>query len=214
MDVERIERALGEGPPDEPTYVPGSFRRGSLPAWRLAAAGLAVGAALISGIAIGTGLGLLRDDVGNAPAPRVLAAADLQGVWEAEPIAIDAWTEALLARGFGQTDVDAFLEHDSFEDQVRYQLRFVDDRFIVQAAYDDQPVLTLGGGTFTLDENGLVDLVEIVDGAEVGCEFTVTAVIYGSQLLMDVLEFRGCEADEQMANTLFFDVAVYDRAEG
>lgn len=214
MDIERIERALREGPPDEPNYVPGTFRQARPSGWGLAVRGLAVGVALMAGIAIGTGLGLLRGDVGDAPAPRVLTATDLQGVWQADPISFDAWTEALLARGFSQADVDAFLEHDAFEDQVRYQLRFVDERFIVQAAYDQQPIQTLGGGTFTVDQAGVIHLVEVVDGLEVGCVITVAAEVDGSQLLMDVLDLLGCGTDERMANTLFFDVASYERAEG
>lgn len=30
----------------------------------------------------------------------------------------------------------------------------------------------------------------------------------------DVLEFRGCDTDAEMANMLFFDVATYERGEG
>lgn len=213
MDTERIERALREGPPDEPNYVPGAFRRASNSGWGLAVSGLAVGIALIAGIAIGTGLGLLRDDVGDAPAPPVLTAADIQGVWQADPIAFDAWTETLLARGFSQADVDAFLEHDPFEDQVRYALRFVDERFVVQAAYDDLPFETLGGGTFTVDDAGVLHLVEVVDGVEVGCEITAAASIDGARLVLRVLDLPGCIVDERMANTLFFEVASYSRAE-
>lgn len=213
MDVERIEAALREGPPDEPAYVPNSFRGAGPSGWRMAMAALTVGVVLVAGIAIGSGLGLLRGNLGDAPAPRVLTVADLQGVWQADPIAFDAWTEALLARGFSQADLDAFLEHDPFEDQVRYQLRFIGDRFVVQATYDEDPIQTLGSGTFTLNGDGVIHLAEVVGGGETGCEFTVAAEIDRSRLQMDVLDLSSCDTDEQMANTLFFDVAPYVRAE-
>jgi hypothetical protein len=40
MNLERIEQALRDGPPDEPTYAPGSFGRPRRAAWWIALAGL------------------------------------------------------------------------------------------------------------------------------------------------------------------------------
>jgi hypothetical protein len=210
MNTERIERALREGPPDEPAYVPGGFRGSSQPRWWLAAAGFSVLLALVVGIGIGTVLDVLRGGVG-VQLPRVLVAADLHGVWESDPISFEDWVDALLEKGFAQEDIDAFLVHDPFEEQVRYQLRFVDERFIVQAAYDDLPIQTLGGGTFSVDDAGLVHLVEVVDGAPGGCEIIVEAEIDERRMSVRVLDLPGCAVDEQMANTLFFDVASYGR---
>jgi hypothetical protein len=213
MDTERIEQALREGPPDEPTYVPGSFRRTSPPGGWFAAASLSVVIALVAGIAIGTALDVLRSGgVGGEPEPRALAAADLQGVWESHPIERQDLEEALLARGFSQEDIDAFLEHDPFEDRVRYALRFVDDRVIVQAAYDDLPFQTLSTGTFTILDDGL-RFLEVVDGVQVACQPLAAAEIDGSRLILNVLELPGCDTDERMANTLFFEIAAYSRAE-
>jgi len=214
MDTERIERALRDGPPNEPVYVLGGFRRSSPPGWWLAVAGLSVGVALVAGIAIGTGIDALRSGgVGDEPEPRVLVAADLQGVWESDPIEFQAWVDALLARGFTQEDVDAFLEHDPFQDHLRYALRIVDERLTVQAAFDDLPFQTLSGGTFTVLDDGTVHFIEGVDGVQVGCEVTVAAAIDDSRLMLNVLDLRDCGVDERMANTLFFEVAAYARVE-
>jgi hypothetical protein len=213
MDADRIEWALREGPPDEPTYVPGSFRRSSQPGWWLAVASLSVGLALVAGIAIGIGLDVLRGDTGGEPEPRVLVAADLQGVWESDPIESQVFVDALLARGFAQDDIDAFLEHDPFEDRVRYALRFIDDRLIVQAAYDDLPFQTLSAGTFTILDDGSLRFIEVVDGTPVACEPLAAPQIDGARLTLDVLELAGCDTDGRMANTLFFEIATYSRAE-
>lgn len=213
MDTDRIETALRDGPPDEPTYVPGGFRRTSRPGWWFAVAGVAVVIALVTGIAIGTALDALRGGgVGTDPGLRPLATADLQGVWESDPIEHRAWVDALLARGFSQADIDAFLEHDPFADRVRYALRFVDDVVIIQAAYDDLPFQTLGAGTIAVDDDG-IRFLEVVDGVEVACQPLVAAELTGSRLNMNVLELPGCGTDERMANTLFFEIASYSRAE-
>ena len=213
MNTERIEWALREGPPDEPAYVPGAFRGSSQPRWWLAVAGASVGlVALVVGVAIGLGLATLRDqNVGSDPAPRALVAADLHGVWDSDAIPFGDWVDALRAEGFVQEDIDAFLEHDPFQDEVRYALLSLDGEFIVQAAYDDLPFQTLGGGTVTVDDVGILHLAEVVDGEPIGCEITAAGEISGERMTLRVLDLPGCDTDEQMANTLFFDVASYER---
>lgn len=213
MDIDRIERALREGPLDEPRYVPGSFRRSTQPGWWFAAAGLSVGLALIAGVAIGIGLGVLRGDFAGGPEPRVPVAADLQGVWESDPVEHQAFVDALRARGFPQEEIDAFLEHDPFEDRVRYALRFIDDRLIVQAAYDELPFQTLSIGTFTILGDGTLRFIEIVDGVRAACEPLTAPRIDGDRLTMNVLELPGCVTDERIAHTLFFEIASYSRTE-
>jgi hypothetical protein len=210
VDADRIERALREGPPDEPAYEPGAFRRRSGGGRSPALTGLAIGVALIAGFALGNWLGLMRDGVGTPPS-RVLVAADLTGVWQRDPISPEAWTELARARGFSESDIDAFLEHDSFEDQVRYQLRFIDDRYVVQALYDDLPLRTLNEGTFTVGEDGAIRLVEVVNAVPIACEIGLTTRFDGSQLHLDVMEMPGCSVDGRLANLMFFDGATYER---
>jgi len=209
MDIERIEQALREGPPDEPTYVPGSFRRTSPHGWWFAAASLSVVIALLAGIVIGTALDALRSGgVGGEPEPRALVAADLQGVWESDPIERQDLEDALLARGFSQADIDPHL--DLVEDHARYALRFVDDRLIAQAAYGDLPFQTLDTGTFIIRDDGFQIVVDGVQGA---CEPLAGAEIDGSRLILNVLELPGCDTDERIVNTLFLEIASYSRAE-
>jgi hypothetical protein len=211
MDVERIEQALREGPPDEPAYVPGSFRRTSPPGWWFAAASFSVVVALVAGIAIGTALDALRSGgVGGAPEPRPLVAADLQGVWESDPIERQVLEQALLARGFSQTDIDVHLESLPVGDAARYALRFVDDRLIAQAAYGDLPFQTLDTGTFIIRDDGFQIVVEGVQGA---CEPLAAAEIDGSRLILNLLELPGCDTDERLVNTLLLEIASYSRAE-
>jgi hypothetical protein len=213
MKPERFERALREWPPDEPEYVPGGFRRSAQPRWWLAVAGVSVGlVAVLVGVAIGLGLATLRDqNVGSSPAPRTLVAEDIQGVWESDPIAFADWLDALRAEGFAQEDIDTFLEHDPFEDEVRYALLFFDGEFFVQAAYDGLPFQTLSVGTFDMDEAEVMQLVEVVDGVPSGCGITAAGEIEAARLVLRVLDLPGCNTDEQMANTLFFDIASYGR---
>ena len=211
MDTERIERALREGPPDEPTYVPGTFRRAGPAGWWFAVASLSVGIALVAGIAIGTGLDALRSGgVGGEPERRPLVAADLQGVWESNPIERQVLEEALLARGFSQADIDVHLESLPVGDAARYALRFVDDRLIAQAAYGDQPFQTLDTGTYIISDEGIQISVPEVQGA---CEPLAAAEIDDSRLILNLLELPGCETDERLVNTLLLDIASYSRVE-
>jgi hypothetical protein len=213
MEIERIERALREGPPDEPIYQPGTFRREAPSRWWFAIAGFTVGIALVFGIVIGVGLDVLRSGrVGGEPAMPVLTAADLQGVWQSEALEKRAWVEELLARDFTQEQIDAFLAHDPFENRVAYTLRFVDSRIIVQATYDDLPLRYLGEGTFTIGQDGTLDYAEVVRGVKGTCGVVAAPEIDGAKLTFDVLDLPGCNPDERMANTLFFEIPQYLRA--
>lgn len=213
MDSKRIERALREGPPDEPAYVPGSFRRSPASGWWIAASGAAVFIALVVGIAIGTGLDTLRSGgMGGEVEPRVLVAADLHGVWESDPIERQVWVDALLERGFAQDDIDAFVD-GGFDDRVRYALRFVDDSITVQTAYDELPFETLGSGTFTVLDNGTVQIIETVNGIQVSCAGVAAVTIDGDRLTMRLLGLSGCSVDERIGDTLFFEIAEYSRAD-
>jgi len=211
VEIERIERALREGPPDEPAYVPGGFRRSRAAGWWFAAAGVSVVIALVAGIAIGTALDVLRDGgIGGPPEPQPLVAADLQGVWESDPVARRDLEDALLARGFAQADIDIHLEGLSAGAAARYALRFVGDQLIAQAAYGAERFQTLDTGTFIISDDGLQI---VVDGVPDACEPLAAAEIDGSRLILNLLELPGCETDERLINTLLLEIASYTRAE-
>jgi hypothetical protein len=211
VETERIERALREGPPDEPAYVPGGFRRSRAAGWWFAVASVPVVIALLAGIGIGTALDALRDGgIGGPPEPRPLVAADLQGVWESDPIERQDLEEALLARGFSQAGIDVHLAGLSAGEAARYALRFVGDRLTAQAAYGDQPFQTLDTGTFIIRDVGLQI---VVDGVQDACEPLAAAEIDGSRLILNIVELPGCETDERLVNTLLLDIASYSRAD-
>jgi hypothetical protein len=71
MDLDRIERALRQGPADEPRYVPGTFERRSpkrLP-WALVALAVVAATALVAALLIGIGLFLRSPNVGPPSVP-------------------------------------------------------------------------------------------------------------------------------------------------
>jgi hypothetical protein len=96
---------------------------------------------------------------------------------------------------------------------VTFALRFVDERLIVQAAYDDLPLQTLGEGVFTVQEDGSLHYIEVIDGVQHTCEVMAAATIDGARLRLEVDDLRGCDADGRMANTLFFRAASYSRTD-
>jgi hypothetical protein len=209
MDLERIEQALREGPPDEPHYVPGSYHRGRY-AWPFATASVLVALTLIAVLAMRVG-GDFRDGVGG-PATSALV-ADIQGVWRTDPIEFRSWTDALLRRGFRQSEINAFLDHDPFAEQVRYQLRFLGDRLIIQATYDDLPLATLSTGTFSID-GGVLRFTESVQGVPSRvCRPTAAPTIVENRLTLRVVDLVGCGTDARIAYTLFLDLWPLTRAE-
>lgn len=216
MDLERIEQALREGPPDEPAYVPGSFGRSRAPGWWFAMAGMIV-AAVVTGIAIGVGLdGLRGTPVGGRPASDVTA-ADIEGSWQTDQISLDQWIEALLAKGFDPNDVGNTLAHDSFEQSVRYQLTFdAGGRVTVGADFDDTGLQVLNFGEYTV-EGGVFSYVESVDIPPIvgeACRVRAVPRLDGDRLVWDDVELAGCGVDPSIAHTTFFDLAPYSRVAG
>lgn len=211
MDMERIERALWEGPLDEP-YVPSSYRRGPgrwIP--RLFAVPV-IAAALVVGIVVGTGLPAVRDGgVGQAPDPVAISEA-LRGTrWTTDEITVNAWRNALLERGFTAADIAAFLEHDPFATSVRYLLAFDDSRVTIQASYDEAPPITLTLGGWRIREDGMLVAAEIVDGIPpgAGCSIEALVEVGDGALAFDIADFTRCGVDARLANTAFFNLAQY-----
>jgi hypothetical protein len=217
MDADRIERALREGPPDEPTYVPGTYRRGAASPWRLAFAGTAVALAIVIGIVVGTGLGTLRDErVGGTPERPALSSDDLQGVWESEVVAIQDLIESHRARGFSQDEIDAFLSHEPEADRVRYTIQFRGGGVTISGAYGELPPQGLSDGRFRVLDDGTIHYTEVVDGAPAGsapCEVLAAASIEGDRLTFSILELPNCGVDAQIANTSFFELTPYTRSD-
>lgn len=212
MDLERIEQALRDGPPDEPAYVPGSFRRRSH-RWQYAAAAVVVVMALVTGIAIGVGFDLLRGNpVGRTPTTPITM-ADLDGRWLSDEISFDQWVDELVARGFDPNDIGNFLDHDPFEDSVRYQLTFDSGVVTIGADYDGTGVQVLNFGSYTVEES-LFSYAESDEAPPVigeACRVSARPRLDERTLEFSDVALAGCGVDPSIAHTAFFDLAAFAR---
>lgn len=208
MDVERIEHALRAGPVDEPIYVPGSFRRAGR-RWSFTVGVVVATGALVIGLVIGVGVGILR-----APAPNISArdlealAAELQGTWMSEVITRGDWITAQVALGNDIDDIDNLLINNPMESQVRYQLAFVDGRLTVSAAADGGLMIEQSGGPYRLLDSGAIYYDDL------GCFVTVRFAISGDRLTFQRISTVSCGADERVANSAFFNLVPYARRGG
>ena len=215
MDLRDIERALRAGPPDEPDYVPGAFRRSARRAWWLAAAGVLAGGVLL-GAVLAMGMVIVRNPSTGGINPGAIA-AQLDGSWISDEISFDDWVAGLKARGFNPSDIGEFLGHDPFEQRVRYGLVFHDGEVTIQASYDGAPLEILNFGTYAIDDDGMLRYVETMDPLPaVGdtCHVVARVQTAGDRLSFEVLDFPGCGTDPLMAHTLFFDLLPYTRTGG
>lgn len=218
MDTSRIERALREGPPDEPVYVPGTFRRGRTGSAWTAFVTVAVSLALVAGVAVGLGLAGLGQRSGSPPEPTPVVMADLLGTWRTDVITRTQWIEGATAAGFDSSAISNFLEHEPIQDQVRYTAEFftsetTGDRVSISGEYDGGPPAPLSAGAISLDSHGVMHYTEIVPGTA-GPRVSVTAqvTINGGQLRFQILGLENASPDDQIANTAFFEMAPFRKA--
>jgi hypothetical protein len=157
MNTERIERALREGPPDEPMYVPGGHRQAVNRNLLAAVAGVALAAALVIGVVVGVTLDTLRGPSGGVGAPNVEAlAAELEGMWTSEATTPDAWVEGLLALGYAREDVELALGNFPPYERARWQLVFADEHLQIFGSFDGGPWIGLSGGPYELLPDGSI----------------------------------------------------------
>lgn len=208
MEVQRIEQALRDGPPNEPRYVPGSFRRTGLGRWSLAVGGALVVAALVVGVAVGLGIAVLRspdDSVGNPPNLEALA-AQLEGGWVSEAIGRDDWINRLVSMGNDIDDVDNFLIHDPMADDVTYFLSFSDRTLEVTSSLDGAPAIHNSDGPYRILPDGRFSWEDL------GCFVIADVSIDGDQLTFGAIEMESCGGDERVANSAFFNLSPYQGA--
>lgn len=203
MDLERIERALREGPVDEPRYVPGAFG----PARRFGALALtaAIGASLVIGVAIGMGLDLLRapsSDVGQPGPDLAEMQRQLAGTWTSQPVTRDEFVSFMLEQGHAREDVEAFFEHDPIETTLQWGLSF-DGRgnLVVFSVTGDGVIDVLSNGPYELLADGRIRWTDL------SCVLVAEVSATTDRLTFDELSFEGCTADERIANDAFFILA-------
>lgn len=206
MDLERIERALREGPADEPAYVAGAFRREG---WRRSTMLMTatVGAALVIGIVVGFSLDTLRSpssDTGG-PVPDLEALnAELAGTWLSDPITQDQLVEFMVERGHARADIDAFLEHDPIRTATRYGLSF-DGRglLVVFEVPQGRDPDILSNGPYQLLPDGRLRWDDL------GCVITARFTVADDRLSFGPVWRTGCNADERIATDAFFNLTPY-----
>lgn len=208
MTLERIERALREGPVDEPAYVPGAFRRPRRTGWSRAVVSTLVGAALVTGLIVGIGLGALRqstETVGTAPDPEKLD-TELQGTWVSDAISRDDWVSRLVAMGHHIDDVENFLLHDPMTENVTYFLTFERGTLTITSSLDGAPVIHNSLGPYRIAADGTLTWDDL------GCFVRAGVRLDGDRLTFDALDTESCGADERVANSAFFNLAAYTRS--
>jgi len=215
MDLERIERALREGPVDEPAYVAGAFRR----AGRRRSAMLltaAVGAALVIGMVVGLSLDTLRspsDDTG-VPGPDLEALnAELAGRWLSDLISRDRFVEDMLERGHAEADIEAFLDRGGVVGiYTRFHLGF-DGRGRLTVYETTRDTDILSEEPYELLPDGRLRWGDI--GCIVTARFTIDAdipaEIASDRLTFEPVSFTGCDADGRIAADAFFNSRPYFR---
>jgi hypothetical protein len=209
MDVERIERALRDGPVDEPLYVPGSFRRPGRTGWSMAVVFASAGAALVLGVFVGLGLGVLRTpgDVGS-PVDTDALAAQLEGRWTSEEMTRDEWNNGLVALGFDIDDVEAFHRHDPIASTVRYELEFRDGWLDLFVEAPPNPLVEMGDGPLRILPDGRIH------HDDRDCFVTMAFDTDGDQLTFARISTESCGVEEQLANSAFFNLSTYTRLDG
>jgi hypothetical protein len=215
MDVERIERALREGPVGEPRYVPGSFAGRARRGWSFAMVSAAVGAALVLGLVVGVGLQVVRGPSGeDQPADLVALRGDIQGRWASDVIDRQQWIDGLVSRGHELNDLEAYFQHDPLESEVQYFLAFRPNQLIIMSAADGGPENVLTAGTYDLLPDGRLTWQD-EGGTALSdpCVMTAEPELEGERLTFRGLATTGCTADEAIAMSAFFDLAAYGRTE-
>jgi len=204
MDLERIERALRDGPVDEPTYVAGAFRRAGRRRSTMLTS-VAVGAALVLGIVVGMSLDTLRSPSGDtvAPGPDLEALnAELAGLWLSDVINRDRFVDFMVARGHAEADVDAFLDRGGVGTSTRFHLGF-----------DGRGRLTVYETTENTDILSDEPYELLPDGrlmwGDAGCVVTARFTIAGNRLTFEPVSSTGCDADERIAADAFFNFRPY-----
>lgn len=201
MNLDRIERALRDGPVDEPRYVPGAFGSARRTEPLLLAAALA--GALVLGVVIGLGIGLLR-----APAPTVggpstnsVLQEQLEGTWLSETVTQDEFVRYMLDNGHSQADLDDEW-HDPIETTLRWGLDFDGrGRLVIFTVTGDGVTEVVAEGPYELLPDDRLRWTDIT------CVMTANFDVSADQLSFDERDSQNCDAEERIAHDAFFGLS-------
>lgn len=201
MNLERIERALRDGPVDEPRYVPGAFgsARRTEP---LLLAGAVVGA-LVLGVVIGLGVGLLRapsPNVGGPSTNSALIQEQLEGTWLSEQVTQEELVTYMLDNGHSQADIDEW--HDPIDSTLQWGLDFNGrGNLVVFTVTGDGVIEVVAEGSYELLPDGRLRWTDIT------CVTIANVRVSADQLIFGERESQNCDTEERIAHDTFFGLA-------
>lgn len=200
MNLERIERALREGPVDEPRYVPGAF--GSARRLDRLMLTAAVAAALVIGVLIGLALDVLRAPGPNVGGPGPDTAAiqrQLEGTWRSRTVTQEEFVAFMLERGHAQADLDAFLGHDPISTTLQWGLDFdLRGNLLVFSVTGDGITDILSNGPYEILPDGRLRWTDET------CVLVAAFTVDAEQLTFGSLAPQDCNTDERIATDAFF----------
>lgn len=206
MTLERIERALRDGPIDEPVYAPGTHAHRPGAGVLLAAGAAVLTVALVVGVGIGIGISVIRGpaSVGSGLDPARLGAA-IEGSWVSTEITPDEWVDGLLVLGHERDDIELALANFPPYERATWRLDFFDDHIQIFASFDDGPFTSMSGGPYELLSDGSIRYDDI------GCYLTISVAMDGSRLLLEPITMESCDADERLNNDGYLQLVEYER---
>ncbi len=210
MSEAGIERALRDGPPDEPVYRPGTFSNPAAAGWARATSAIFLVLALVFGLVLGAGIAGSQRLVEQNPVQVDAMAALLQGAWVGDPIPREDWVRRLVEMGNSIDDVEAFLTHDPMTTNVVYTITFSGNALLVTSSLDGNARIHNSIGPFLILPDGRLRWEDI------GCFVTTTATIDvaggGDRLRFGPISMESCGADERVANGAFFNLSTFRRS--
>jgi hypothetical protein len=209
MDLDRIERALREGPADEPRYTPGMYARQPRSLLAMAAAAAVLAAAVITGLAVGIGLDLLQrpGSLVGGPANVGLLEGQLEGQWTSGEISREAFISKLVEQGHQIDDVNSFLKppEPAIERSVRFRLIFQTGDLVVERSVDGRAWDRAAVGPYRVLPDGSLWYDDL------GCIITAGFAVSDEALNFDRIGTQHCGAIERVANSAFFNLSSYER---
>lgn len=209
MDLDRIERALRAGPPDEPLYMPGMFARRRRPMLAMAAAVAVLAAAVVIGVVIGIGLDSLRgqgSSVGGPPDVALLE-AQLEGQWTSGEISRGEFISGLVEQGHQIDDVNSYLKppEPDIERSVRTRLVFSAGELVIERSVDEEGWRRAAAGPYRVVSDGALWYDDL------GCLITADFAVSDETLTFDRIGTEHCGAIERVANSAFFNLSPFER---
>ena len=161
MDGQRIERALRDGPADEPIYVPGSFRGNARSGWSWVVLVGAATAAVVATVVIGLALGMLgKPERWRRRSTSKRCTPGCREIGRRTHFSRQEWVSSMEALGYDVNDIEIFLDHEVFEQSIDYRLAIGDAVLTNLTSFDHGPPTKNSDADYRILEDGRLELVE------------------------------------------------------